>query len=260
MGKILPRYNISRPGFFKYLSGKQDIPYSIFLKWNSLVGLSEFLIIEKEKFMKKTIPKIQLDKNLSEIIGVLNGDGHISRFKYEICVSGNKLEKHYLLYLKNLFESVFKIKFKISKLHSGLKLRAYSKELSEFLVNLGLPQGTKKAKLKIPSFIHNTPTFKKSYVRGLFDTDGAIYIRRKKEPVIEISNIDIKFLKQIKNLLLKLNFNFGLGKNKIYLYNKNKISHFFSEIKPANNKHLNKYEKYFNLSVGGPMAKTIAFH
>ena len=85
----------------------------------------------------------------------------------------------------------------------------------------------------------------KAYLRGLFDTDGTIYVRRKKEPVIEISSADKNYLKEIKDKLLVLGFKAGIGKYRVFMYNREDIKRFFTEVKPANPQYLKRYQKYF---------------
>jgi len=190
---------------------------------------------------------------LAEIIGVLNGDGYISPLNYEICVVGNCHEKNYLYYLKKLFEKNFRINFNYQIDKSKFKLRGYSIKLFDLLTKeYGLPKGNKMGKLKIPLKIKENKDFLISYIRGLFDTDGTIYTRRKRDPVIEISSGDNKYLKEVKQTLNSLGFKAGIGKHRTFIYNKEDVRRFFNLIKPANTKHLKKYKEYLKLSAGGP--------
>lgn len=252
--KFYPQWKISRPMLFNYLSGKYNLPYTLFLEWKEIAKISiiPIKIIDKEKFLKKQFVKPKLDEKLAEIIGVLNGDGHISNFKYEVCVAGNRLEKDYFNYLKKLFQSKLNLKFRIFNVTSGLKMRCYSKSLSQFFIDIGLPKGNKLNKLKIPLFIKTNKTYLLHYIRGLFDTDGTIYVRRKKDMVLEISSADNRFLKEIRNSLSSFDLHSSLLKNHIAIYNKKDIIRFFCIIKPANTKHLKKYKGYLKLRAGGP--------
>lgn len=107
-------------------------------------------------------------------------------------------------------------------------------------------------KLKIPEQIKNSRRFLISYLRGLFDTDGTIYIRRKKDLVLEISSADGRFLKEVNESLCSLGFNSRKYKKHLSLYNKKDIVKFFNLIKPANSKHLKKFNLYKSICAGGP--------
>src|SRR3989344_3926227 len=90
------KYKISRSMFFNYLSGRYSIPLRLFNIWKKIAKFHDQVnIVEKKVYLKKEIKEISLDENLAEIIGVLNGDGHISKNKKEICVVGNKHEEEY---------------------------------------------------------------------------------------------------------------------------------------------------------------------
>ncbi len=189
-----------------------------------------------------------LNKELAEIFGILNGDGHLSRINYEISVIGNvKTDIDYFKYLKKKFEKAFGRGFKIEKFESYIKLRAYSVNLVNWLHNYHhLPKGKKKGNLSISNKILNNRSLLVPYFRGLFDTDGTFYIRRGNEPVIEISSADKKYLQQIRKGISSLGFNVGIGEKMIFIYNKKQIEKFFKIIKPANSKHLKKYRLYSN--------------
>ena len=75
--------------------------------------------------------------------------------------------------------------------------------------------GEKKGKLFVPKQVFRRREWIIHYIRGLFDTDGSFYIRREKDPVIEISSADIRFLKEIKSTLNLLGFKMTGGNNKL---------------------------------------------
>ena len=251
--KFYPDYNISRASFFNYYLGKKDIPLDLF---KSLMGFGGITLknvqkIEKERHLKKQIPNIILDEKLAEIIGILNGDGHICPINYEICVVGDSKELDYLKYLKNLFERKFHLKTQTMIDKSKFKIRVYSKELFKLLTEkYGLPSGNKIGKLKIPIKIKKSKSLLIAYVRGLYDTDGTFYIRRKKDIALEISSADNHFLMEIFKTLKKLGFNVRKYKKHVNLYCKKDIITFFKIVKPANNKHLKKFNFYNNHDAG----------
>ena len=250
---MYPRFKISRAMFFNYLAGRYDLPKNIFLELEKIanIKIKNYLEVEKERYIEKEILKPKLDSSLAEILGILNGDGHISPINYEICVVGSILEDDYLNYIQDLFEKTLKLKFTVLQEETKYKLRTYSKNMVEFLVEeYGLPTGNKMGKLKIPIKILKSKKLLVSYLRGLFDTDGTFYLRRKTDPVLEISSADYIFLKQVKDALITIRFNARISNTHISIYNKNHINQFFKIIKPANPKHLKKYQSYLKSCVG----------
>lgn len=252
--KIYPSFGVGRTMFFYYVSGKYPLPEKMFYKIQKLSGIKieSYKKIYREKYLKKIIQKPKIDSNLAEIFGVLNGDGHISKNKYEISIVGSIYEENYYFYLKKLFEQKFGLLFRLSRERTKIKLRGYSKNLCDLLIDVyGLPYGVKIGKLKIPKIVLKSRKYVYSYIRGLFDTDGTFYLRRKKDPVIEISSADPVFLAEIQNLLGLLGFNVTKGEKKATLYRKQDIINFFKLIKPANSKHLKKYQNYLKLYLRG---------
>lgn len=247
--KMYSRFKISRTMFFHYLAGRYYIPKNIFLELESLakIKIRNFSEIEIEKYSEKQIKKPKLNESLAEILGALNGDGHLSSINYEISIVGSSLEMDYANYLKKLFERNLNLIFIITLDNTKYKLRTYSKNMVDFLTKeYGLPKGNKLGKLKIPNQIINSKKFLISYIKGLYDTDGTFYIRRKKDPVVEISSADINFLKQIKEALISLRFHANANSTHVSIYNKKDIKEFFKIISPSNSKHLKKYQNYLD--------------
>jgi len=249
--KLYPLLRISRTSFFNYYSRGWAIPLKVFNNLENLakMKMTNYKIIIKSLFLRNNIKIPKLNKSLAEIIGTLNGDGHISKYNYEINIVSDVKEEDYHNYLRNLFKKNFGIMPSSFILKGNtIKLRAYSIDIFNALTKkYDLPIGKKKGKLRVPKLIKNSKGFIIGYLKGLFDTDGTIYVRRKKDMVIEISNIDKIFLKEVANLLGDLGFSVSVNKTHISIYQKNQIHKFFKVIKPANPKHLKKYEIYSKL-------------
>lgn len=247
--KFYPQFNISRTMFFNYLSGRYNIPEILFYKWNKItkINMKNLERIKRPKYTIKKIPNVKMDEKLAEIFGILNGDGHISHFNNEICVVVDSREENYLNYLKKLFEEKFGISFTFFKELNRIKLRTYSVLLSNILTkDYGLPKGNKLGKLRIPKQILQRKIWIISYLRGLFDTDGSLYLRRRKEMVVNIKSADKNFLNEIKRALEKIEFHPSVSNKNLNLYRKSEIQKFFQVIEPANSKHLKKFKIYSN--------------
>ena len=189
------------------------------------------------------------------------GDGYIGENPYEVAITENSLEDLKHIYkvkgiIKSLFGLDFKVKFDKNK--NAVYLRCYSKPLVLFLnEKFNFPIGKKKGKLKVPFFIAQDCNYFKYFVRGLFDTDGSIYIRRKKNLVLEIISADFKFLEEIKHFLNTLNYNAGRSGKNLYIYKPLNIFRFFKEIKPYNDKHLKRYNLFKKVCTGRLVARNL---
>jgi len=235
---------ISKAMLFNYKRGDYLISEAVFSK---LTQLNQYApphkIVLRQKYLKKTITIPPLTEGLSEVIGALAGDGHVSIPNYEVSITcSNLVDREYAYYLKNKLEELFNIQFKIYIQNNAIKVKTYSKELVLFLrKEFELPMGKKKGNLHIPKMIRSDPTFLRSYLRGLFDTDGSIYARRKKDIVVEFISGDQNYLKEIKEALSFLGFYApSYGKN-LRIYRKALLQKFLDDIKPANSKHLKRY-------------------
>lgn len=238
--------SIGKSMLSKYFTGKCDIPLGIYAKLEKIGGIQ---IEKKETVMKysykeKELKKPTMGSKLAEVLGVLNGDGHLAPLKYEACVVGSILEQDYYRHLKELFEEVFNLEFKVFAVsETVVKLRCYSKNLVEFLhADYKLPKGNKIGKLRIPKQVYIKKVWLKNYIRGLFDTDGCIFIRRGKDIAINIASADARFLSEIKRAMESLNLKASIFQEHMYIYKKDHVKRFFEIIQPANSKHLKRYE------------------
>ena len=154
--------------------------------------------ITNENFNYKNIER------LVEMITIVLGDGHLhkrgekSYNSYEVRVSLNRIdEQKYVKYVKSLMEDIFNKKPKIHprKNSKGVDLKIYDKAIVEWLISLGIKSGNKvENQIFVPKWIkksknwikENRVVWDKIYVplikrglKGLFDTDGSIYIARR---------------------------------------------------------------------------------
>lgn len=115
------------------------------------------------------------DRNieLAELIGILLGDGGISR--KVIVISIHSKAKQYIERVRKLVKSVFKyeVKFHKRKNKDVIDLKIHSVARVVCLLQLGLKMGNKVEKqVKIPDWIKENNDYFISCIRGLIDTDG----------------------------------------------------------------------------------------
>ena len=247
---------IDRSMIYHYLSEHSKIPldsYKSLCKLAKVDTKSMELIEIKNKVKPVFLPR-SLTNSLAELIGIIAGDGHISGVNYEISVSGHKeLDYNFLTkHVGNLIYNLFKlpIKIKESKTSNGMRVTINSKLIVEyFSKKFDLPIGKKKGNLHIPKQIKEENKFIIPYIRGLFDTDGSIYLRRKKNLVVCITSRDYAYLSEVKKAFLDAGFNPSVSGKDLYLYGNSQVNKFFNKVKPKNKKHLSRYNSYKELQL-----------
>lgn len=99
-------------------------------------------------------------------------------YRFEICLYRIK-EKDYVEYVKELLRDIFQIEpnIFIDKRNNGISLRLNKKSIIEALINLGLKTGNKKLnQVSVPAWIKKNKKYVIACLRGLFDTDGSIFL------------------------------------------------------------------------------------
>ena len=126
----------------------------------------------------KPIKKPHFSKELAEFVGIVLGDGGIT--KRQISISFNsKDEKEYSKFVKVLIEQLFEVYVGTfyDRKYSGLDLNISRTELTHFCIEkLGLKLGNKiKQQVDIPEWIKQNELYLIACIRGLMDTDGCVF-------------------------------------------------------------------------------------
>jgi intein/homing endonuclease len=127
-----------------------------------------------------------IDTGLAEFIGVLIGDGCISRFIYrgrtlfEVAFTGSPSElDYYERFLQPQIENRFPIKGRLRVRNDNtIRLHFTSKRLAEFFLSMGIPLGKKKD-ASIPLCLRRRDLVT-AFVRGFYHAEGSIYFRYSK--------------------------------------------------------------------------------
>ena len=168
---------------------------------------------------------------------------------------------HYLKRIKPIFKLLYGIDISLREMPSTrvFGFQAWNDKLVKFKQNLGLPLG-KKFDVSIPEVFLNNKDLIKSVIRGIFDTDGGIYLEKKNGklyPRVEIQTISFNLSQQLLDLFSELGFRatrhswqskkgnrkrlYSIRISGIEMFEK-----FISEIKPKNPKHLDKHRVFLN--------------
>lgn len=165
---------------------------------------------------------IFITPELAEICGIHAGDGYLRKRenKIELDLTGHVEEKEYYdNHIIPLFNKVFNL---------NLKARTYSKGTYGFVITnnqfkifneLDFPYGKKSKIVRIPDLILKSKNkiLYARFLRGLFDTDGNLYFKNRKNqpytefkrkhnyyPIISITTISKLLSKDISFILEKL--------------------------------------------------------
>ena len=175
------------------------------LKYNSF---NFELFIPKNHNTCIILPK--LDKKLSEFIGILLGDGHMSKKGHGIIITGGKADSSYItIYIPKLMKELFGKEPKTYILNDKatiIQSLIYSKALTEFFSKeYNIPIGKKK-NTSIPLVLTQNDYLLIPCLRGLIDTDGGIYKHNNKSSQICFYNSCVSLLYSVKNSFHKLGF------------------------------------------------------
>jgi len=227
---------------------------------NSFNKLQDFLeeSIKHTIFENNILKEIHLDKNekMAEMIGIILGDGSLSKNSLRICLNAD--EKEYIYYVSQLMEELFK-KESSSYQQKNTKsyyLRICSMSLVKALISKGLKVGNKvKNNIGVPLWIKNNKKYIIACLRGLFDTDGSIYKHETKGYIyihLNFRSYSINLLNDFKEMCDGMNIitNKYQDRHVVDILKRNEVKKFINLIKPMKWKYfLNKYleaEKLLN--------------
>lgn len=131
----------------------------------------------------KPIKKPNFSEKLAEFVGIVLGDGGITRSQVIITLHSEN-DKEYSKFVVNLIKKLFNVY--IGTCHrkdsKAISYNVSRTELVHFCIEkLGLKQGNKiKQQVDIPYWIKQSKLYSITCVRGLVDTDGCIFTHRYK--------------------------------------------------------------------------------
>lgn len=180
-------------------------------------------------------------ERLAEFFGIMLGDGHVSRYQVMVTLGTKELE--YVDYVRDLMSSLFQIPATIGTQEHGKYRIVYigSRQLTQWLYDEGLVPNKVEAQVAAPTWVFETNVYMRAFLRGFFDTDGSIY-RLRHGRQISFTNVSLPLLYSLQNMLIKLGYKpSAVSSYRVYLTRRDDIDRFFSEVQPANQKHLRRY-------------------
>lgn len=174
-------------------------------------------------------PHLLKNADLSELIGVILGDGHIQRFPRteRLLIVGNSNNPKFIEHYADLVEKVFHKKPHSAKVHgeNAIRISLYQKRISE---RLGIPLGSRKGlQFRTPSWISKNRGFLVKFLRGLFEAEGSLSIHRPTYTYnLQFSNRNQSLLNAVKDGLTILGFNPETRPDSVRLRKKAEVENF----------------------------------
>jgi len=210
---------------------------------------------------KKIILPNKMTPDLAEEIGLHIGDGSMNFYSnkglFQLRGHIEDDKPHYENRIKKLYNELYNLDVNIREMKSTgvIGFQIWNSTLVEFKSKIiGLPLGV-KGDIKIPSLINNKELFF-SFLKGLFDTDGCLYIENKRGkpyPRIEIGTTSQALCLGVLNLAKKygLNASYYISKRKeknwkdlykIAFNGFDNLEEWIKHVSSNNPKHLRKFK------------------
>ena len=229
-------------------SKKLELENNFFFADNKISFNLDSIQFSSQDKAKGIIFPHEMSRELAEEIGIHLGDGCMSYNKNYFSVKTSKIEEEYVTdFLFPLYKKLYSINLGLMQLSSVSGFEICSKALCEFKNKvLGLPYGEKVEKLEIPRSIIKTKNKEIycSFIRGLFDTDGCIYMsKERKYPIISITIKSKKLIEQLKDMFRKLGFIPATYKWTITLSGVTMLNKWVKEINSNNPKNIDRLRR-----------------
>lgn len=187
-----------------------------------------------------TFSKPQESEELAEFIGIMLGDGGLTRGQITIYLS-SITDRKYAKYVIALIKKLFGLSASMSEVKKSHVLRIGISGINvvKYLVEKGLIIGNKvRLQVGVPDWIWKNNGYIKSCIRGLIDTDGCFvihrYIVKEKKyqyPKMSFSNKSEPILNFVYQGLKKLGYNPKRTiEFDVWLHNQNEVMRYFDEI------------------------------
>lgn len=239
-------------------SEKSTLPYSLAKEMISQYPFEDFNKIKSEwvneildkhwgqkkagsRYLKK-ISTPSRSEAFAELLGIILGDGHVN--KKGLRIVGHTFEKLHHEYTSKIIKELFGLKPRLYPDYNksnATVLNVYSKEISRILNENGLKSGDKiKECSSFPSWVYEDKTFIFAALRGLFDTDGGIYLKQKKysRAFIEFQTHSDTIRWNIHKLLNLTGFSFSKSTFNVRIQDQQQVKTFLQKVGSSNPKNI----------------------
>lgn len=203
--------------------------------------------------LRKSFPTLTESAKLAEFLGIMLGDGGVTKTQIRISLNSRD-DKSYSQYVCQLMHELFSESPSVfSRRRNTLEIVLSGEELVEKLNKKGLVIGNKiEQGADIPNWVFKKRAWQVGVLRGLFDTDGSIYLdkhtikgQRYSSACVALTSYSRNLLDDICESLFLLGFSPTTStKNSVLVRKQNDVVKFFGEIDPANEKHQKRFRKF----------------
>lgn len=181
--------------------------------------------------------------SLAEFVGIMLGDGHLSRF--QVAVTLGSKEYAYVTHVQALMKTLFKVPAAVIQKKSGHReVYIGSTAITGWLREMGLVSNKVREQVSAPRWIFSKEEYLRAFVRGFFDTDGSLY-RLRFGIQISFTNHSRPLLVALQTMLKTLEYSpSAISAGRVYLTRRVEVERFFREIAPANLKHRRRYREF----------------
>jgi replicative superfamily II helicase len=200
-----------------YAAVKRNFP-----NWCSVtnIGVGDFLAVPK----KYNFTNTEEFSDIGYILGFAAGDGclslcgkyanHENKYVLDICAGDE--DKNHLILVKNMLEAI--TAYPVPNLRKDTNgvwhIQCKAKVITDkFIGNISI--GRDKENLSVPSWIQSDRIVLKSYISGLFDSDGGFVDHSNDNFSLEFSTISKTLATQIQQLLLSFGVRSTVGKKRM---------------------------------------------
>ncbi len=179
-------------------------------------------------------PPLQQSQLLAEYIGIVLGDGNISKFPrtQRLIISANSNNKGFIKRYTWLTHTLFQKKPAVKKVKGKncTRISLYQKRISE---RLSIPTGNRQDKtIKIPSWIWQEEKYITAFLRGLFEAEGSLSIHKPTCTYnFQFANTNKSLLEATEKGLRMLGYNPEVRKKSVRLRKKLEVAKFRELIK-----------------------------
>lgn len=220
--------------------------------WGQSKGGKISICMNRTDRVRIKIPN-KTSSELAEFIGILLGDGHVSRKGIDIALNAD-VDREYSLFVRSLIKKLFAVEPKVSVKKNCLHVRVNSIMLAKYLGERGLKWGNKILnKATIPGYVAADPQLLSACIRGLTDTDGGVFLKQKgyARAIIEFKNFNSKLLGDFAQALVHLGYTPSSGGSygkSVRIQKQEEVLRYAREISFSNPKNLARLRAVQNVT------------
>lgn len=218
-------------------------------KWWNTCGKHQL----SDRFQPRTVRIPVHNELLAEFVGIMMGDGGLTEYQLKVTLH-SKDDRKYIKYVAHLIKKLFDVipAIRPRKSIAATDIVVNRKTLVGFCRSVGLVVGNKvRQQIDIPKWVYRNRKLQIACLRGLFDTDGSVFLhsyiskgKRYAYTKVSFSNASHPLICSVNKLLTQCGLNVRVSKDQkeVRIESKKDVDNFFKMIGTNNPKHLNRYK------------------